>query len=108
MSSVDWMVPWVEFSTGTTPKSAAPDSTSPNTSSMVPSGRPWIEWPKCLNAACWEWVPSGPRNPIFNGSCCARQADMISRNRRTSTSFCKGPSFRSTTRRNTWASRSGR
>ena len=66
------------------------------------------EWPKCLNTACCESVPSGPRKPIFSGSCWARQADMISRNTRTSTSSLSGPSLRSTTRRSTCASRSGR
>ena len=40
MSSVDWIVPCPEFSTGTTPKSAWPASTSSNTSSMLASGRP--------------------------------------------------------------------
>ena len=38
MSSVLLTVPSVEFSIGTTPKSAAPDSTSWNTSSMDDSG----------------------------------------------------------------------
>ena len=61
MSRVTWMVPWPEFSTGTTPKSALPASTSWNTSSMLASGRPWAERPKCLSTACWLKVPSGPR-----------------------------------------------
>ena len=61
MSSVDWIVPCPEFSTGTTPKSALPASTSSNTSSIDDSGSPWAEWPKCLCTACCEKVPSGPR-----------------------------------------------
>ena len=40
MSSVDWIVPCPEFSTGTTPKSAWPAATSSNTSSTLASGRP--------------------------------------------------------------------
>src|SRR3546814_8203418 len=37
-SSVDWIVPCPEFSTGTTPKSAAPEATSSKTSSTLASG----------------------------------------------------------------------
>ena len=40
MSSVTWIMPCPEFSTGTTPKSAWPAATSWNTSSMLPSGKP--------------------------------------------------------------------
>ena len=61
MSRVIWMVPCPEFSTGTTPKSALPLATSWNTSSMLASGRPCAERPKCLSTACWLKVPSGPR-----------------------------------------------
>src|SRR6185312_4850061 len=60
-SSVDWIVPCPEFSTGTTPKSARPSATSSNTSAMLASGNPLAECPKCLNTACCENVPSGPR-----------------------------------------------
>src|SRR3546814_15764374 len=97
MSSVDWIVLCPEFSTGTTPKSAAPEATSSNTSSTLASGSALAECPKCLCTACCENVPSGPRYPTFSGSCCARQADMISRNRRTSPSSDSGPSLQSTT-----------
>ncbi|MNT28881.1 hypothetical protein D3C72_1645940 [compost metagenome] len=61
MSRVIWMVPCPEFSTGTTPKSALPASTSWNTSSMLAIGRPSAERPKCFSTACWLKVPSGPR-----------------------------------------------
>src|SRR3546814_2422777 len=58
-SSVDWIVPCPEFSTGTTPKSAAPEATSSNTSSTLASGSALAECPKCLCTACCENVPSG-------------------------------------------------
>ena len=61
MSSVLLTVPSVEFSIGTTPKSAAPDSTSWKTSSTDVSGSGRTEWPKCLSTACCVKVPSGPR-----------------------------------------------
>ncbi len=51
----------MEFSTGTTPKSACPASTSWNTSSTDESASARTEWPKCLSAAVCENVPSGPR-----------------------------------------------
>ena len=91
MSSVWLMTPSVEFSIGTTPKCAAPDSTSRNTSSMPASGTVCTECPKCLNAAAWVKVPSGPRNAICIGISRARQADMISRNRRAISSLLSGP-----------------
>src|SRR3546814_6134010 len=53
-SSVDWIVPCPEFSTGTTPKSAAPEATSSNTSSTLASGSALAECPKCLCTACCE------------------------------------------------------
>ncbi len=59
MSSVLLTVPSVEFSIGTTPKSAAPDSTSWKTSSTDVSGSGRTECPKYLSTACCVNVPSG-------------------------------------------------
>ena len=53
--------PSVEFSTGITPKSAAPDSTARNTSSMEAVGMASAASPKCLSAARSLKVPLGPR-----------------------------------------------
>ena len=50
-SSVWLTVPSVEFSIGTTPKSAAADSTSWKTSSIEPSGNARTECPKCVSTA---------------------------------------------------------
>ncbi len=61
MSSVLLTVPSLEFSIGTTPKSAVPASTSWNTSSIEVSGNARTEWPKCFRTACCVKVPSGPR-----------------------------------------------
>ena len=80
LSSVWLTEPSVEFSTGTTPKSASPASTSWNTSSTEDNASARTECPKCLSVAVWENVPSGPRYPTLSGSSWARQADMISRN----------------------------
>ncbi len=112
-SSVWFTEPSVEFSTGTTPKSACPASTSWNTSSIEASGSARTEWPKCLWTAVCENVPSGPRKATFSGSSCARQADMISRkSRRISSSRSAPPSraraLRSSACCSTCASRSGR
>jgi len=107
MSAVWLTVPSVEFSIGTTPKSATPDSTSRNTSSMAGSGSARTECPKCLSTACCVKVPSGPRKATLSGSCCARHADMISRNSRAISSLVSGPRFRAMTPRSTSASRSG-
>src|SRR3546814_11364348 len=84
-SSVDWIVPCPEFSTGTTPKSAAPEPTSSNTSSTLASGSALAECPKCLSPACSENVPSGPMSPTLSAPCCALQADQISRNNHPTT-----------------------
>ena len=47
-----WLtMPSVEFSTGTTPKWAAPLSTSRNTSSMAGSGLVRAKWPNWARAA---------------------------------------------------------
>ncbi len=111
MSSVLLTVPSLEFSIGTTPKSAVPDSTSRKTSSIEVSGSARTEWPKCFSTACCVKVPSGPRKATLSGSCCARHADMISRKRRTTSSSASGPRclrLRSSAMRSTWASRSGR
>ena len=111
MSSVLLTVPSLEFSIGTTPKSAVPASTSWNTSSIEVSGNARTEWPNCLKTACCVKVPSGPRNATLSGSCCARHADMISRNSRTISSSRNGPRsprLRSIAMRSTCASRSGR
>ena len=108
MSSVLLTVPSVEFSIGTTPKSAVPACTSWNTSSIVAKGMARTECPKCFNTADCVKVPSGPRNPTLSGSCCARQADIISRNNRSISSSRNGPLLRSRTCRKTSASRSGR
>ena len=59
-SSVWLTVPSVEFSTGTTPKSALPASTSWNTSSIDGSGSARTEWPKCLSTAAWREGALGP------------------------------------------------
>jgi hypothetical protein len=69
---------------------------------LAPNGRS-----ACTRPAARTCLP-GRGKPIFSGSCWARHADMISRNRRTSTSSASGPALRSTTRRSTCASRSGR
>jgi hypothetical protein len=61
MSRVWLTTPSVLFSTGTTPKSQEPDSTSRKMSPMVPKGWVCTEWPKCFSAAAWVKVPSGPR-----------------------------------------------
>jgi hypothetical protein len=101
MSSVLLTLPSVEFSTGTMPKSATPDSPSWKTSSIEASDRALTECPKCFCTAAWVNVPSGPRKATFSGSCWARHADMISRNRRTISSSRSGPWLRAWTRRST-------
>ncbi len=53
--------PSVEFSTGITPKSAAPDSTARNTSSMDGEASASAARPKCLSVARSLKVPRGPR-----------------------------------------------
>ncbi len=53
--------PSVEFSTGTTPKSAAPDSTARKTSSIDGVGSASAASPKCFNVARSLKVPLGPR-----------------------------------------------
>ena len=53
--------PSVEFSTGTTPKSAAPDSTARKTSSIEDAGMPSAACPKCLKVARSLKVPLGPK-----------------------------------------------
>jgi len=53
MSSVWLTVPSLEFSMGTTPKSATPPSTSRNTSSMAGSGSERTDDPKCFSTAAW-------------------------------------------------------
>jgi len=53
--------PSVEFSTGTTPHSARPRSTSSKMSAMLRSGISWAEVPKRRMAAAWVKVPAGPR-----------------------------------------------
>jgi hypothetical protein len=53
--------PSVEFSTGTTPKSAAPPLAARNTSSMLVQGTCTIEAPKYPSAASSLKVPAGPR-----------------------------------------------
>ena len=72
------------------------------------SGSARTACPKCVSTAVCVNVPSGPRNATFSGSCCARHADMISRNSRSRSSVRSGPWLRSLTRRSTCASRSGR
>ena len=53
--------PSVEFSTGTTPKSAAPAAVVRNTSSMLAQGTRTIDEPKKPSAASSLKVPAGPR-----------------------------------------------
>ena len=53
--------PSVEFSTGTTPKSASPAWTLRYTSSIDGVGVPSAAWPKCFIAAVSLNVPLGPR-----------------------------------------------
>ena len=53
--------PSVEFSTGTTPKSAVPASAARNTSSIDTHGTGSIDEPKCRSKAISENVPGGPR-----------------------------------------------
>ena len=53
--------PSVEFSTGTTPKSAAPALVQRKTSSMLVQGRRSMDEPKKPNAASSLKVPAGPR-----------------------------------------------
>ncbi|MCY1558815.1 hypothetical protein D9M68_957830 [compost metagenome] len=61
LSRVWLTAPSVEFSTGTTPKFTAPAATSRKTSSIAAIGALITAWPKCLSAAAWVKVPSGPR-----------------------------------------------
>ena len=53
--------PSVEFSTGTTPKSAVPDSTARKTSSIDGWPNASAAMPKCFTAAFSLKVPRGPR-----------------------------------------------
>ena len=53
--------PSVEFSTGTTPKSAAPALVAWNTSSMLAHGTRTMVEPKKPSAASSLKVPAGPR-----------------------------------------------
>ena len=61
VSKVWMMPPSVVFSTGTTPKSASPRSTSSNTPGIVPIGVARADRPNCCLTAMCENVPSGPR-----------------------------------------------
>ena len=60
-SRVTLTAPSVEFSTGTTPYSARPRSTSSKISAMVCTGSSWAEEPKRRVAAWCVKVPGGPR-----------------------------------------------
>ena len=60
-SSERAITPSVEFSTGTTPKSAAPALVARNTSSMLAQGTLSIDEPKNPSAASSLKVPAGPR-----------------------------------------------
>ena len=60
-SSERAITPSVEFSTGTTPKSAAPALVARNTSSMLGQGTRTIDEPKKPSAASSLKVPAGPR-----------------------------------------------
>src|SRR5690606_39294933 len=73
---------------------------------MVGNGRTTASCPKCLSTAECVYVPTGPKKAILCGASRARQADIISRNRRAMVVSDNGPSLRSITLRNTCASRS--
>ncbi len=60
-SSVTLTAPSVEFSTGTTPYSARPRSTSSKMSAMFFTGTNWVDEPKWRTAAWWVKVAGGPR-----------------------------------------------
>ena len=75
---------------------------------MVGNGRTIASLPKCLSTADWVNVPSGPKNAMLCGASNAKQADMISRNKRAIVVSDNGPLLRSMTLRRTCASRSGR
>ena len=107
-SSVRPTAPSVEFSTGTTAKSACPASTVRNTSSIVPSATVAADEPNALRAAAWLKVPSGPRYAIRSGASSAMHADISSRKSCATAALGSGPGFSACRRASTCASRSGR
>ena len=100
--------PSEEFSTGTTPKSAAPAAVARKTSSMLTQSTLTIDEPKYPRAACSLNVPAGPRKATRLGVSSARQADMISRQTGATLSVINGPVLIDLSLSMTWASRSGR
>ena len=84
-------MPSVEFSIGTTPKSAFFALTVSKTARMLPSGMNVDDDPKCLNAARCVNVASGPKHAILRVFSRESEADMISRYSGFSAEFGNGP-----------------
>src|SRR5438445_6030518 len=106
-SSVTLTAPSVEFSTGTTPTSARPRSTSSKTSPIERPGRNVAAAPKRWSAAWCVNVACGPRYATVRGASTARQPDRIWRQTAATVSEASGPRFFSIRRRTMSASRSG-
>ena len=106
-SRVGMITPSVEFSTGTTPRSAPPRSTSSNTAPIVLRGMARAESPNwCFTAMC-ENVPSGPRYATFTVRSRERQALNTSWNTERMASVGNGPGLEADSRSMICRSREG-
>src|SRR5450759_3406219 len=90
-SSVIFTDPSSEFSTGTTPQSIEPFSTSSKTRAIPVCGEKRLDSPKCSLAARWEKEASGPKKEIFVGFCKLREAEIISRKIAVTAACGNGP-----------------
>ena len=107
MSSVWLTTPSVEFSTGTTPKSAPPRTTSSNTPAIVPTGTVRADSPNWRFTAMWVKVASGPRYATRTVFSSDRQALKISWKTGRIASLGNGPAFTPISRSVIWRSRDG-
>ena len=107
LSSVWLTTPSVEFSMGTTPKSALPFSTSSKTSAMSFLAMKSPERPKCCMQAWCVNVAAGPRNAILKGFSRDKEALIISLKTFLSAWLGNGPLLASVSLFNTSRSLSG-
>src|ERR1035437_4897841 len=95
LSSVTLRAPSREFSTGTTPQSTEPFSTSSKTRAMPLWGKKQLDSPKCKRDTKWENDASGPKKAIVVGFCKSRDAELISRKIALTAAGGSGPEFNS-------------
>ncbi len=70
--------PSIEFSSGTTPTSLLPMSTSTKIFFILLQGENFEELPKAKHAASYEKLPDGPRYATEVGRCTFLHMDMTS------------------------------